>query len=81
MKIFTVRNISMDSNKVLSRQKTPKNESQVLVTQRNFPHCLRDQDQYDATIWQRTHAVRQIDRQTDCYSATILKDTQVNARR
>lgn len=50
MKIFTVRNISMDSNKVLSWQKKTKNESQVLVTQRNFPHCLRDQDQYDATF-------------------------------
>lgn len=81
MKIFTVRNISMDSNKYWVGKKNPKNESQVLVTQRSFPHCLRDQDQYDATFWQRTHAERQIDRQTDCSSATILKDTQVNARR
>lgn len=80
MKIFTVRNISMTLIKYWVGKKNPKNESQVLVTQRNFPHCLRDQDQYDATIWQRTHAERQIDRQTDCYSATILKDTQVNAR-
>lgn len=52
IKIFT--STRMDSNKVLNRQKTKQNKSLVLVTQRNFPHRLRDQHQYDATFWQRT---------------------------